>query len=65
MSVRHLLNHRDLAMMHHPRAGHDAVRRVTDPRRATPVSDIGNVRHQTEDTRMSAGRQVRTSLARS
>src|SRR4030088_2790821 len=41
-------------MTHHPRAGHDPVCRVTDPRRTTPVSDIGNGRHHTEATHMSA-----------
>ena len=41
---RQLLNHRDLAMTDHSRPGNDPVCRVTDPRRTTPVSDIGNGR---------------------
>ena len=45
-------------MTRHPRAGHDPVCRVTDPvtdpRRTTPVSDIGSLRHQTEDPHISA-----------
>src|SRR2546421_9313401 len=41
-------------MTHHPRPSHDPVCRVTDPRRTSPVSDIGNGRHQTAGTHMSA-----------
>src|SRR5450755_3224543 len=41
-------------MTHHPRAGHDLVCRVTDPRRTTPVSDIGRVDVVTEETHVSA-----------
>src|ERR1700716_3796532 len=42
-------------MTDHPRPGHDRVCRVTDPRRTTPVSDIGNGRAgRAEETHMSA-----------
>src|ERR1700716_3259791 len=42
-------------MTDHPRLGHDPVCRVTDPRRTTPVSDIGNGRAgRAEETHMSA-----------
>src|SRR5881275_1939989 len=36
-----LINHRDSAMPHHPRAGDDRVS-LTDSRRARSMSDIGN-----------------------
>src|ERR1039458_8931635 len=41
-------------MTHHPRAGHDPVWRVIDPRRTRFMSNIGNVRTGRADVVMSA-----------